>query len=214
MKREQPATPFRVVGPDHSEWTTSSESPDQPMQSASNMPAIRDAVSQDALQSTSATTTMQRGRRTSSSGQAAAGSSTGQDGASLNQFNTQNIQQNTLNHLQHNVHHTQSINHMVDPQQLEQMVNATFQYRVEATVSQMRDQMNAQLARLEIEHQARLSQAEHASRQALQHMQAEGSQQITQIQRERERSGDSADEQGFAAASASSAREGHFGQEG
>ena len=56
MKREQPATPFRVVGPDHSEWTTSSESPDQPMQSASNMPAIRDAVSQDALQSTSATT--------------------------------------------------------------------------------------------------------------------------------------------------------------
>ena len=214
MKREQPATPFRVVGPDHSEWTTSSESPDQPMQSASNMPAIRDAVSQDALQSTSATTTMQRGRRTSSSGQAAAGSSTGQDGASLNQFNTQNIQQNTLNHLQHNVHHTQSINHMVDPQQLEQMVNATVQYRVEATVSQMRDQMNAQLARLEIEHQARLSQAEHASRQALQHMQAEGSQQITQIQRERERSGDSADEQGFAAASASSAREGHFGQEG
>ena len=212
MKREQPATPFRVVGPDHSEWTTSSESPDQPMQSASNMPAIRDAVSQDALQSTSATTTMQRGRRTSSSGQAAAGSSTGQDGASLNQFNTQNIQQNTLNHLQHNVHHTQSINHMVDPQQLEQMVNATVQYRVEATVSQMRDQMNAQLARLEIEHQARLSQAEHASRQALQHMQAEGSQQITQIQRER--SGDSADEQGFAAASASSAREGHFGQEG
>lgn len=214
MKREQPATPFRVVGPDHSEWTTSSESPDQPMQSASNMPAIRDAVSQDALQSTSATTTMQRGRRTSSSGQAAAGSSTGQDGASLNQFNTQNIQQNTLNHLQHNVHHTQSINHMVDPQQLKQMVNATVQYRVEATVSQMRDQMNAQLARLEIEHQARLSQAEHASRQALQHMQAEGSQQITQIQRERERSGDSADEQGFAAASASSAREGHFGQEG
>ena len=186
MKREQPATPFRVVGPDHSEWTTSSESPDQPMQSASNMPAIRDAVSQDAWQSTSATTTMQRGRHTSSSGQAAAGSSTGQDGASLNQFNTQNIQQNTLNHLQHNVHHTQSINHMVDPQQLEQMVNATVQYRVEATVSQMRDQMNAQLARLEIEHQARLSQAEHASRQALQHMQAEGSQQITQIQRERE----------------------------
>ena len=186
MKREQPATPFRVVGPDHSEWITSSESPDQPMQSASNMPAIRDAVSQDALQSTSATTTMQRGRHTSSSGQAAAGSSTGQDGASLNQFNTQNIQQNTLNHLQHNVHHTQSINHMVDPQQLEQMVNATVQYRVEATVSQMRDQMNAQLARLEIEHQARLSQAEHASRQALQHMQAEGSQQITQIQRERE----------------------------
>lgn len=186
MKREQPATPFRVVGPDHSEWTTSSESPDQPMQSASNMPAIRDAVSQDALQSTSATTTMQRGRRTSSSGQAAAGSSTGQDGTSLNQFNTQNIQQNTLNHLQHNVHHTQSINDMVDPQQLEQMVNATVQYRVEATVSQMRDQMNAQLARLEIEHQARLSQAEHASRQALQHMQAEGSQQITQIQRERE----------------------------
>ena len=186
MKREQPATPFRVVGPDHSEWTTSSESPDQPMQSASNMPAIRDAVSQDALQSTSATTTMQRGRHTSSSGQAAAGSSTGQDGASLNQFNTQNIQQNTLNHLQHNVHHTQSINHMVDPQQLEQMVNATVQYRVEAIVSQMRDQMNAQLARLEIEHQARLSQAEHASRQALQHMQAEGSQQITQIQRERE----------------------------
>ena len=96
------------------------------------------------------------------------------------------IQQNRLNHLQHNVHHTQSINHMVDPQQLEQMVNATVQYRVEATVSQMRDQMNAQLARLEIEHQARLSQAEHASRQALQHMQAEGSQQITQIQRERE----------------------------
>ena len=81
MKREQPATPFRVVGPDHSEWTTSSESPDQPMQSASNMPAIRDAVSQDALQSTAATTTMQRGRRTSSSGRAAAGSSTGQDGA-------------------------------------------------------------------------------------------------------------------------------------
>ena len=155
MKREQPATPFRVVGPDHSEWTTSSESPDQPMQSASNMPAIRDAVSQDALQSTSATTTMQRGRHTSSSGQAAAGSSTGQDGASLNQFNTQNIQQNTLNHLQHNVHHTQSINHMVDPQQLEQMVNATVQYRVEATVSQMRDQMNAQLARLETEHPAR-----------------------------------------------------------
>ena len=214
MKREQPATPFRVVGPDHSEWTTSSESPDQPMQSASNMPAIRDAVSQDALQSTAATTTMQRGRRTSSSGQAAAGSSTGQDGASLNQFNTQNIQQNTLNHLQHNVHHTQSINHMVDPQQLEQMVNATVQYRVEATVSQMRDQMNAQLARLEIEHQARLNQAEHTSRQALQYMQAEGSQQVTQIQRERERSGDSADEQGFAAASASSAREGHFGQEG
>ncbi|CAL1132615.1 unnamed protein product, partial [Cladocopium goreaui] len=70
--------------------------------------------------------------------------------------------------------------------QLEHLVESTVQYRVEATVSQMREKMNMHLARIELEHQARLNQAEQASRLAMQRIHAEGSQQISQVQHERD----------------------------
>ena len=110
----------------------------------------------------------------------------GPDGATFNQFNQQNLlhhtlNQNTLNQTQHNVLHQ-----TVDPQQLEQLVEAAGQYRVEVQVSQMRESMNAQLARIEMDHQARLKMAEDDSRIAFKRMHDEGSQQLLQVQHERD----------------------------
>ena len=175
MKREVPATPFRVVGPGI-EYSTSSESPEM----QSGPAAIADSSPPQEVQVSSAAHTRTGGR-------SSAHTATGRDGQTLNQYNTQNFQQNTLHHhQQQNVHHSQSVHNMIDPQQLEHLVESTVQYRVEATVSQMREKMNAHLTRIELEHQARLNQAEQASRLAMQRIHAEGSQQISQVQHERD----------------------------
>lgn len=138
MKREVPATPFRVVGPGI-EYSTSSESPEM----QSGPAAIADSSPPQEVQVSSAAHTRTGGR-------SSAHTATGRDGQTLNQYNTQNFQQNTLHHhQQQNVHHSQSVHNMIDPQQLEHLVESTVQYRVEATVSQMREKMNAHLARIE-----------------------------------------------------------------
>ena len=177
MKRSVPATPFRVIGPPGESFSTSSGSPEQ---MSTNMAAISDAAPAQDLRVASSTHTRTGGR-------SSAQTSTNRDGQTLNQYNTQNVQHNTLHHhQQQNVHHSQSVHNTIDPQQLEQLVEATVQFRVESTVSQMRDRMNAQLARMELEHQARLTQAEHESRLTLQRLHDEGSHQISKVQRERD----------------------------
>ena len=177
MKRSVPATPFRVIGPPGESFSTSSGSPEQ---MSTNMAAISDAAPAQDLRVASSTHTRTGGR-------SSAQTSTNRDGQTLNQYNTQNIQRNTLrHHQQQNVHHSQSVRNTIDPQQLEQLVEATIQFRVESTVSQMRDRMNAQLARMELEHQARLTQAEHESRLTLQRLHDEGSHQISKVQHERD----------------------------
>ena len=177
MKRSVPATPFRVIGPPGESFSTSSGSPEQ---MSTNMAAISDAAPAQDLRVASSTHTRTGGR-------SSAQTSTNRDGQTLNQYNTQNVQHNTLHHhQQENVHHSQSVHNTIDPQQLEQLVEATVQFRVESTVSQMRDRMNAQLARMELEHQARLTQAEHESRLTLQRLHDEGSHQISKVQHQRD----------------------------
>ena len=122
MKRTEPATPFRVIG-HHQEasFSTSSSSPE-----TMGTPAAQDqlAGATPGAAIVSASSSLQT-RRTAG-GRGSSQHVSGDDGTTLNQYNTQNVQHNTLNqqHVQQN---------LIDPAQLEQLVENTVQQRVDAT---------------------------------------------------------------------------------
>ena len=112
MKRDGPATPFKVDGP-NSTWTSSSDSLENPVGQLATM------TQAGAQEVATMTTLAKRGQRSSSSN---AGGAAQQDGStstgqqippSLHQFNTQNVQQNLFQ---------QQVN-QVDPEQLEQLLD-------------------------------------------------------------------------------------------
>ena len=90
----------------------------------------------------------------------------GDDGTTLNQYNTQNVQHNTLNqqHVQQN---------LIDPAQLEQLVENTVQQRVDATISQMQMRVRDAVNRMEGQHNERLAQLQDEKNVQIQKVQAE-----------------------------------------
>ena len=100
MKREIPATPFRVVGPDQG-WSTSSGSPEQMLSTTlavkDNMPQDQQSSAQLVPQSSQlvASSSSQLTGAARTSGSRASGQSSrvvpGPDGATFNQFNQQTL---------------------------------------------------------------------------------------------------------------------------
>ena len=136
MKCDVPATPFKVDGP-NSTWTSSSESPENPVGQLST------TIQASSQEMANMTTLAKRGQRSSSptaggAAQQGGSASTGQQILpSLHQYNTQNVQPNLFQ---------QQVN-QVDPEQLEQLLDSLVRARVENSYHQMRE-----AAPQEIEH--------------------------------------------------------------
>ena len=131
MKREVPATPFKVVGNDGS-FTTSSESPQMTSEGVEQgPPMIQDQPATSAMQAC-ASSDLRRGSQTTGTGHSSqrGGGSHASQGIppSLHQHNTQNIQQTT---------YQQQVN-QIDPQQLDQLLESLVRARVENGYHHMR----------------------------------------------------------------------------
>eukprot|EP00435_Cladocopium_sp_Y103_P028471 s1173_g7.t1 len=136
MKREVPATPFKVDGP-NTTWTSSTDSPEKPADQLSGQPATMSAINnQPANPAQEAVSLASRAKRGQGSAAASGGSAQwGGSTASGHQIPPGLHQHNTIQ--QHM--YQQQVN-QIDPMQLEQLSESLVNAKAEANYQQLRQQ--------------------------------------------------------------------------
>ena len=146
MKREVPATPFKVDGP-NSTWTSSTESPEKMADQPSGQSAMMPISDQPANPAQEATTVANRPKRGQGSAGASGGSAQwGGSSASGQQIPPSLHQHNTIQ--QHM--YQQQVN-QIDPVQLEQLLESLVNAKAEANYQQIRQQAQQEVEQIRIQ---------------------------------------------------------------
>ena len=146
MKREVPATPFKVDGP-NSTWTSSTESPEKMADQPSGQSAMMPISDQPANPAQEATAVANRPKRGQGSAGASGGSAQwGGSSASGQQIPPSLHQHNTIQ--QHM--YQQQVN-QIDPVQLEQLLESLVNAKAEANYQQIRQQAQQEVEQIRIQ---------------------------------------------------------------